>query len=303
MSAKKARRWPRLMRGLLGYGLTLLLTASLVLACVLTLAEALLTDRALHERVALDDRVIDIQVARIDGEIRALAETHRFAPETVLELISQDYVRDYGREAVAWWMGLLTGESPAEAPFPDTSAIEEAVKADELFRENTEDFMRRAVARDEIAYPMGKTLQQTVLPIRVSLVSLAMPELTEQVDVAALLGLLGRVRSWLCMAAVAFLALLMLTQGERRCLYGSAGLLAADVLLIAMTACAALAKLPQAMVEMSAILSLQLSVLLEALLPVVLAVEIALLLLGAGMLILYGVKARRAAKRLQEECA
>lgn len=288
------RKVLRVLQSILGYALTLALTACLVGGCLLTLVEALLTNHALHEKVALDDRVIDIQEARIDEEIRELAEKYSFAPETALDLITRDYVVDYGREVVAWWMGLMTEEAEAEAPFPETDAIEEAVKADELFRANTEDFMRRSIARDEVAYPAGKTLRDTVIPLRVSLVALMMPRVAERLDIPAKMHLLSLGRSVLLGAALALLALLMITQGRNRCLFGSVGLLAADALLITLTVAAALANLPQVLAGMSGILSLQLSVLLENLLPAVLLVEGVLLVLGVCMLLLYGVSVRRA---------
>lgn len=303
MSMKKQRRWPRMLQGLAGYLLTLLLVASLAGACVLTLAEALLTNRALHERVATDDRVIDLQMARLDGEIRLLAEEHPFTLETVQALITRDSLRDYNREAVAWWMGLLGEQPEPEAPFPDTAALAEAVLADELFRENTMEFMRRIVAQDKIAYPIGQTLQETAVPVRVSVIALAMPEVAKRVSIPALMTLLGLVKTGLYAAAAALLALLLATQGRNRFVFASAGVLAADALLLAMTAAVWLAHPAEVLAALSAVLALQWRILQEALLPAVLTVEGALMLAGVLLLAVALATGRRASVRAERASA
>lgn len=303
MSMKKQRRWPRMLQGLAGYLLTLLLVASLAGACVLTLAEALLTDRALHERVATDDRVIDLQMARLDGEIRLLAEEHPFTLETVQALITRDSLRDYNRAAVAWWMGLLGEQPEPEAPFPDTAALAEAVLADELFRENTMEFMRRIVAQDKIAYPIGQTLQETAVPVRVSVIALAMPEVAKRVSIPALMTLLGLVKTGLYAASAALLALLLATQGRNRFVFASAGVLAADALLLAMTAAVWLAHPAEVLEGLSAVLALQWRILQEALLPAVLTVEGALLLAGLLLLAVALAIGRRASVRAERASA
>ena len=285
MSANKQRRWPHMVRGLLGYVLTLLLTISLAAACLLLLANRLLTDQALHERVSTAAPVIDAQMARLEEAVNELAETYHFAPETVLNILTRDSVVAYGRSMTAWWMGLLGPEPEADAPFPDSEAIEEAVRADELFRENTEDFMRRTIARDEVAYAISVEMQNAVMPIRQSLVSLAAPHLTSR-DLPGLINRLAAVPAYLFGAAAVLLILLMLTQGRSRFLYGSVGLLAAFTLLALITALAAAARLPELLTEYSPALALQLGLLQAELLPGILLAEGTLLIGGLLMLVL-----------------
>ena len=286
MSGKKQSRGVRVLQSVLGYALTLMFVLSLTGACALALTERLLTDHALHERVALDDRVLSAQMAAVEQTVQELAEKYSFAPETVMNLVTRENLADYGREMVAWWMGLLGEEPMAEAPFPDTLAMEGAVREDELFREHTEDFMRRTIARDDIAYPVGKAMQEAVMPIRVSLVSLSMPTVTERVNLPALLKLLGAAKLSLFALAVALMALL-LVQGRKRFLFASAGLLASFVLLAGVTAATMLAKLPLALGEYSSLLSLQLGVLGGALLPSALLAEGTVLLAGLALLCLW----------------
>ena len=286
MSASNERRWPRALRGALGYILALLLALALTGACGLTLARRLLTDQELYERVAADDRVLDAQAARVEETVRRLADQYAFAPEAALNVVTRDSLADYAREAAGWWLGLL-GEYPEmEAPFPDTAAIEEAVREDALFRESTEDFMRRSIARDEVAYPIGEAMQRAVLPLRVSLLSLAMPKVAERVDLPALIGLTGTVQRALLAACAALLALILLTQGKSRWLFASAGVMAAGCLTVAVTLIALMADLPGAFAEYSAILAIQFRVLQRALLPSVLGAEGALLLAALLMMAL-----------------
>lgn len=296
MSGSK-RRWPRMAQGLVGYLLTLMLAVSLTGACMLTLMHRLLTDQALHERVALDDLVIDAQMTRMEEEVGALAQAYGFAPETAMAQLTRESVQAYGRDIVAWWMGLMGERPELEAPFLDTSALENAVRADELFRESTEEYMRRAVARDDVAYPIAKTLRETVMPVRVSVIGLMVPEVLERVDVPRLIRVLGDGVIGLYGLSAALLALVLMSQGRNRCIYGSVGLLAADVLLVVMTAAVFLADLPGAMAALSAALSLQLALLERALLPGVLLAEGALLLGGA---VLLGLGLRRRAHSRME---
>lgn len=296
MSKRKHHGW---LRGLLGYVLALLLTVSIVAACALTLLDTLLTDQALHERVALDSRVVDAQMARIEETVNELAEAYAFAPETALSLVTRERVEAYGREMVAWWMGLLGGHPDAEAPFLDIQEMEDAIREDERFRENTNEFMRRTIARDSVAYPIVKAAQEAVIPVRVSLIALAMPEVAERVDIPMLVGLLGKAKIALYAASAILLALVLLTQGRNRFLFGSVALTAAGLLLAGATAAVALLHPVEAMATLSAPLALQLSVLGEALLPAVALTEGAVLLLGLILLALCAVGRRKASARLE----
>ena len=274
MSAKKKHP----IQTLVGYGLALLLAISLTVGCGLALMDHLLTDQALHEGVALDARVLDAQAERVEGTVRALAETYHFMPETVLDIAAKESLEAYGRDMVAWWMGLTREHSETEAPFPDTAAIEEAVREDELFRESTEDFMRRSIARDEIAYPIGQAMREAVMPLRVSLISLGAPKIKERVDIPRVMSLLGMARTGAFALAGACLALMMALLGKRRWLFASAGLAASFILMAAVTVIAVTANLPGAMAMYSSVLSLQLGVLMEALaMPVLLAEGVVLL--------------------------
>lgn len=276
----------KVLQALLGYVLALMLTVSLTGACVLTLANRLLTDQSLYARVATDEQITAAQLARVEATVHRLAETYSFAPEAVMDLLSAEQLAVYGQDMAAWWTHLLSGAVMLEAPFPNTNDIVEAVLSDEQFVAATDAFMLRTVARDDVAYPIGKAMQESAMPLRLSLLMLAMPRIAERVDIPARLGQLSALRIILWAASVVLLAILLLTQGKYRLPTVSAGLLASFVLLAGLTMAVLIADLPGAVTELSPILSLQVSVLLRALLPSALLTEAALLLIGAGLLVL-----------------
>ena len=271
---------------LLSYVLALMLTVSLTGACVLTLVNRLLTDQSLYARVATDERVTSAQMVRVETTVRRLAETYCFDPEAVMDLLSGEQLAAYGQDMAAWWTHLLSGAVMLEAPFPNTNAIAEAVLSDERFVAATDAFMLRTVARDDVAYPIGKAMQEAVIPLRLSLLMLAMPRVAERVDIPARLAQLSALRTILWAATVVLLAVLLLTQGKHRLSTVSASLLATFVLLAVLTMVVLIADLPGAVTELSPILSIQLSVLLRTLMPAALVVEAALLVVGAGLLVL-----------------
>lgn len=276
MSAQGGKRFARMLQGLLGYVLAVLLTVSLTAACGLALVNSLLTDQALHERVAQDERLLDAQMSRIGETVREMAQKHSFTPEAALEVISHEHLAAYNREMAAWWMGLTREHPLMDAPLPDTAAIEEAIREDELFRENTSDYLRRTIARDDVAYPIGLAIREAVMPLRVSLIAIVMPKVAERVDIPALVRLPGMARTALFVASGVLLALMLLTLGKRRWLFASAGFMAAFALMAVMTAAAG--RMPGAMAEYSTLLSLQLTVLMGRLTLPVLMTEAAVLL-------------------------
>ena len=281
MSAGKRSRPLRALQGIVGYLLALLLTLSLVATGAVALLHQLLTDQALHERVAQDERVLDQQLARVEETVREMAERYHFAPSSVMDGINRESLKQYNRELVAWWMGLMAEHPSVEAPLPDTEAMEEAIRADELFRENTSEFVRRSIARDDVAYPISVAMREAAMPLRVSLVALGMPKLAERVDIPELMGLVGTARTALLALCGLLLLLTLLTQGRRRWLCVSASLLAAFILAAAVTALTAAADLPGQLGVYSPMLSLQLSILMRALAGPALMAEGALLLAGA----------------------
>ena len=277
--------------------LTFLMTLTVFAAPLLWQGVRLLTDENLHESVALDSAVTDAQMVRITNMVEDLAAEQSFDPATVLALVTPDAVRAYNVEVVRWWMGLLQPDPVLTAPEWDAEAIQDAVREDPLFQEAVSSTLRRATARDKVAYPIAEAIQSTVLPIRDQLVTLAMPKalekITEKVDLYGLLELAGTA-PLLLMGASALLALLVLALMRRRVckggMYIGSALAAAGLLTLITLGTVALIN-PCAMIaQSSSLLALQAGLLLKKLaMPLVI---IAAAELAAG-LVLIAVHQRR----------
>lgn len=277
--------------------LTFLMTLTVFAAPLAWQGVRLLTDEALHESVALDSAVNDAQMVRITNMVEDLAAEQSFDPATVLALVTPEAVRTYNVEVVHWWMGLLQPDPVLTAPEWDADAIQDAVREDPLFQEAVSSTLRRATARDKVAYPIAEGIQSTVLPIRDQLVTLAMPKVlekvSERVDLYSLLDLAGKAPLLLtCVSAV--LAMLVLALMHRRVckggMYIGSALSAAGLLTLITLGVIALIN-PCAMIaQASSLLALQAGLLLKKLaLPLVI---IAAAELAVG-LVLIAVHQRR----------
>ena len=291
----------KLLPGRLAHTLAILLTflMTLTVFCTPLLWQSvrLLTDEGLHESVALDSAVTDVQMVHITNMVEDLAAEQSFDPATVLALVTPDAVREYNVEVIRWWMGLLRPDPVLTAPESDAEAIQETVREDPLFQETVSSTLRRATARDKVASPIAETIQSTVLPIRDQLVTLAMPKVlekvTEKVDLYRLMDLAGK--GPLAFTGVSvLLALLVLALMHRRLckggMYIGSALSAAGLLTLITLGVIALIN-PCAMIaQASSLLALQAGLLLKKLaLPLVI---IAAAELAVG-LALIGVHQRR----------
>lgn len=288
------------MPGKFAHLCAILLTFCLVLTLLASLwswqAVRLLTDSNMHHTVAGDDAVIDAQMERINAVIESTAEAQHFDPATIQALVTREDVRAFSLQCADWWLGLLQQEPVLTAPEWDTQAMEDAVREDELFRENVRATLRRSVARDDVAYPIAQTIQETVLPLRTQLISFVLPEVLERVDVPMLVTFLQKA-PLICLGASAVLALLILLC---MCRMPSKGGLYIGA---AMGACALITLLlmlgillldPAAMIaQANTLLSLQLTLLLKQMALKPLIVSIAMLVISAALTALHQKRVRQ----------
>ncbi|MDY4138989.1 MAG: hypothetical protein SOY30_06605 [Eubacteriales bacterium] len=284
--------------------LTFLMTLTVFAAPLAWQGVRLLTDEALHESVALDSAVNDAQMVRITNMVEDLAAEQAFDPATVLALVTPEAVRAYNAEVVHWWMCLLQPDPVLTAPEWDADAIQDAVREDPLFQEAVSSTLRRATARDKVAYPIADGIQSTVLPIRDQLVTLAMPKVlekvSEKVDLYSLLDLAAKAPLAL-MGVSALLALLVLALMHRRLckggMYIGSALSAAGLLtLITMGAFALLN--PCAMIaQASSLLALQAGLLLKKLALPLVIIAVAELAVGLVLIAVHQRRLTRLASR------
>lgn len=225
--------------GKLAHGLailtTFLLTVVLSAGCIAWQAREVATDEGLHTSIALNERVQAAQMERIEGAVHGLAEQYHFSPDTVMDLVTPDAIAQYNREVIAWWMQLLSDDPVTDVPEWDASEVEAAVREDALFQENTPSTQRRSVARDGVAYEVGRAVTKAVLPVRTTLLSLALPMALERVDVPRYMRLLTLAPRVCALAAVALCVILVVLMRRRisKALMYLGSALAATALILA----------------------------------------------------------------------
>lgn len=270
--------------------LALLLTLCVLLTGVGCAVGTIATDASLHEEVALSAPVRAAQRARIDGRVAALAQAYSFEPDTVNSLITDAALDQYNRDVIAWWMGLLGPEPTFRAPEWSAEGMLEAVMDDPLFKENTPSGRRKAIARDEVTAGVVKAVQESVLPLRGALVSLALSKVLPRIDVARYMAYVPYLPWAAAGAALLAAALTLLAMGKRpmRALaYIGGGLAAGGLCLLVLMAAMAWFDLPGQVAQVSTILCLQAETLLGLLGRGMALLAGACLALGAAMIALH----------------
>lgn len=240
--------------------LTLLLTLCLLLSAVSLTAWRVLSDSSLHESVALDPAVTDAQMARITEKVTSLAEKYSFDPSPVLALVTRESVEAYSREVIAWWMGILSPNADLTAPRWACDALEETIRQDPLFQENTPSGRQKSVARDKCAGGVITAVTNAVLPIRTELISFALTKVLGRVDAASYAAYLPYLAPVFGLCALVLCAALMLLMSRRlvKCLcYIGAGLAGSGIVLFGVMGALALLRLTERVSETSALLGMQ----------------------------------------------
>ncbi len=297
MKRNKPALWARMLSWVLSLALVILLVGGMALATVQTL----LTDTAMHQRVASSAKVVDAQMARIEARVNELAQQHHFMPETVLNLVSREAVAQYGRDVVAWWTGLMGEEPETEIPEFGVSEVQAAVRADALFQAHSSEGLRLRIARDEVAYEVGVAVREAVMPIRASLVELAVPLALSRVELPRLLELLNLAKhALLALSLVLLVLVLLICRGPAGLVYAGGAAAAAGLLMLLAMMGAALLDLPGMTRSLSPMMAMQLEQLGAALLTkTLLKAGVALIggqaLAGCSLAMLRRVERKRAA--------
>ena len=269
--------------------LALLMTLCLLLSGCTVLLSNLLNNTSLHESVALSDEVLSAQKEKIFAEVDALAEKYSFNKETVTVFLTDDAIKSYNQEVIAWWTSLLGTAPSLNAPTWPTTDMIEAIMADEQFKENTSTGRRRAIARDEIAAVIAETVQEAVLPMRSALISLGMSMVLQKVSVTKYTSVIPHLPWILLGASVMLMCLTVLVMARRplrALVYIGGAVAAAGLLALGANGCLLALDIPGWVGQVSSMLSLQASLLISKILPVMWLCGGAALLVG---LVLIGV--------------
>ena len=273
--------------------LYLLLTLCLLVTGLALPVVRLLTDRDFDLGVAQDTAVVDAQYARIGEKIDALAAQYGFEPKTVMDLVTRERLLDYHAQMVDWLLSLTKADAVYTAPSFEVEGLVDAIKEDETFQESTPSASRTSVARDKIAVKVCSIVEEAAVPLRLSLISLALGKVLPQLEVSRYAAYLPYVR-WALAAVLLILmglmALVMRKRTAKSLLYIGSGCAAGGLLLLIVGVLIAYANLSAGAAAYSALLGMQLRTLLNALGRPYFAK--AVILLAAG-LVLIGVHQQR----------
>ena len=272
--------------------LCLLLTLCLLVTGLALPAVRLLTDRDFDLSVAQDTAVVDAQYARIGEKIDALAAQYGFEPKTVMDLVTRERLLDYHAQMVDWLLNLTQPDAVYTAPSFEVEGLVDAIKEDETFQESTS-ASRTSVARDKVAVKVCSIVEEAAVPLRLSLISLALGKVLPQLEVSRYAAYLPYVR-WALAAVLLILmglmALVMHKRTAKSLLYIGSGCAAGGLLLLIVGVLIAYVNLSTGAAAYSALLGMQLRTLLNALGRPYFAK--AVILLAAG-LVLIGVHQHR----------
>ena len=293
MSRKKL---PGAFAHVVAFVLALLLTLIITVTVFAWQGLALLQDEGLHEKVALNDRILDMQLERIELYVEELAETWSFQPETVMQFVTRETLSDYGREVIAWWTGLTGEDAEIAAPVWNDGEIAQAVREDELFMSVYPAERRRAIARDDIAYEIGQEIRKTVLPLRTDLVEAVLPGVLAQMDMSLVMDYVSqgsRLIGVVAAGLVLLIVLVMIRWVFKALLYIGSSLIASGLGVAAINGTALLLNIPGMVGEISPILAGQMELLMGQMLLRVGIVVLIALVMGGALLWMHRAALRR----------
>lgn len=194
MSGKRVLTW--FLAGLL----TLCLTG-----CVLCfIAVRNMTSLSLYERIAVNDTVMSLQMARAEGKIEELAQEYHFPAELATDLVTLDAFAEKNREAAVWWTDLMNTGRSGEVPTWKLPELRSALESNPTFLEGLQEDDITTTAM-EATEDVEKVLTSTVLPMRSNLVQAGVGWVQRRVHVTSLVRFLSGVPGIL-LALVALLA-------------------------------------------------------------------------------------------------
>lgn len=192
------------LRGMAAFAAALCLTLALAL-----LLAAFATTGAFAK--AAGAGAADAQQARIDAEVTAIAENWQIT-SGVLEEFTCDAAQTHGDALAAWWNGLFSGESDAALPYFLTDETERAMVAavmeDEGFSAFVDADMKRAAARDDVAYAVDEAVCRAVLSLRRSVTDLILTLLADRIPLSMVRPVLLTAAGTLTVLGTVLLALL-----------------------------------------------------------------------------------------------
>ncbi len=154
----------------------LFMLASVAQALALLLAALALMSAGLLDRWTVAT-LCPAEQARIDAQVAQIAEQWSVSP-TLLASWTQNAAEAY-HDTLRAWVNALLCEEGADTVVPlffgeRENAFVREIMADATFRAAVPEELRRAVARDEVAYAVDNVVRSAVFPLRISVVEAAL---------------------------------------------------------------------------------------------------------------------------------
>ncbi len=187
------------------WAITLLLTVLMTVTIVCVLIVQMMTSVGLHMSIATGDDAVNAQISYIHEKIDEMAEEYGFDAKTVKKAVSADEIRSFNAEVAAWWSALLIQGKMKDAPSWYSSEIEESLY--NAIQKNNPEENPQTIAED-----LTSMIQNTLFPLRESLMSKGMSIAQEKVDIPSLIRTLQRIPvlgMTTCLLAAGLIALLL----------------------------------------------------------------------------------------------
>lgn len=141
----------------------------------------LISDRALHNRIALNEQTLDEEMRILTEKAEEVGETWNISPALILNRVDRDTLRDMNRQAVDWWMNLAETGKPGEIPQWDGTGLWEDLMGDEAFLAEQDGVLARSSA-SRIISEMNTTITRLAFPFREELITGGIGALDRRID-------------------------------------------------------------------------------------------------------------------------
>ena len=193
--------------------LAFVLTAALIASAGAWLVSGLTSDHALYAAAMRDNSAASQE--RFGRRITAMAAQYHFSEDTVLAHVTEEDWAAVRKDMGGWLSAVLrTGEGLA-LPVTELPEVTEALKQDALLIETEGEARAQTLAEGKLTESVVTALQQSVLPVRGSLIRLGLRQVSSRFDLARYAALLPYAAGLGALAALVLCALIVLLCARR----------------------------------------------------------------------------------------
>lgn len=192
------------MKKIIAVLLALLLTGSLVLFCVTFVGRQVLLPAMGENGAQVSDSVIREEYRLARERVTDLASLYGFEAEPVINVITEDTLRELNQQASRWWSSILKDGKTGDELKWNTGELEKVLASDALLNQ-MEDRDRAEYLAISAVEDIQKSIIRLVLPMRQKIIFLGMQEADKRIDVLNLVSFFMGT-PWAALALCALLA-------------------------------------------------------------------------------------------------